>query len=273
MPNKSNKKKLGKYFQILTVKQVRILISVGLIGGLGLIVFFNISYQSQLSRAAGPSTPIKRLSIYDGSLLIDSTAQLRLGNAGRDIQSGGRIYLRPDGSSRGSFIEGSPDSIGQRLELTGGITGQHTLDATWAGTADTDSTLGASTGYFHGGIEDAVGSAIKGEVSDCGALMTCYAGYFSGNKYVGVQAISNTSDVLEPALKASNNNPNGIAGSFEGKVLADTVRAVGNTRGACEWEFFNAEDELICSNNRLLAGIASDTEPDPSVFKLYCCEL
>ncbi|USN53708.1 MAG: hypothetical protein H6760_00875 [Candidatus Nomurabacteria bacterium] len=215
----------------------------------------------------------KRLSIYNGTLLLDGSAQLRLGNAGRDIQASGTLYLRPDGSARGSFFSGVTNDVGQRLSLTGGISGSDTIQASWIGTNGVDETRGAVTGYFHGAPDSAVGAAIFGEVQSCGVGQTCYAGYFAGGQSTGVQTYTatNPNGGATPALQVLNADANGVAASFTGNVQTNRLILDNNTRSACTWESVSGA-ELVCPSGKLLAGVrASNT--DPVISDIYCCEL
>lgn len=185
--------------------------------------------------------PTKRLTIYDGTLLIDGTAQARIGNAGRDIESSGRLYLRPDGSKRGAFVEGSPDAVGQRLEVPGGINGQDTISATWNGEADTSSLLGAVAGHYSGAATNTSGSAVYGQVDDCGAGKTCYAGYFKGSGSIALSA--NNNDATQATIDVENSNASGVAAEFIGDLVTDVWHISGNTRddaGSCSWEDLDA---------------------------------
>lgn len=225
--------------------------------------------------AADPfgGTMQKRLSLYNGTLLLDGTAQLRLGNAGRDIESSGILYLRPDGSARGSFFSGVSNAIGQRLSLTGGISGYDAVRAEWAGGSGVNDERGALTGYFHGAVSSAVGAAIFGEVQSCGAGQTCYAGYFDGGQSTGLYVTSATgpNGVSQPTLQVVNNDANGVAGSFTGSVSAGRVTLDNNQRSACAWEVVSG-NELVCSSDKLVAGVRASTA-DPTITNVYCCEL
>ena len=215
--------------------------------------------------------PTKRLSIYDGTLLIDDgTAQARIGNVGRDIESSGRLYLRPDGSQRGAFVEGSPEAVGQRLAVPGGINGQDTISATWNGEADTSGLLGAVAGHYSGASSNTSGSAVYGQVNDCWVGKTCYAGYFKGNGSVAVSAGNN--DATQSTIDVQNSNVDGVAAEFIGNLMATTWNISGNTRDdaeSCSWEdlvggegewstlgsgFQAGVHELTVYDNQLVAG-------------------
>lgn len=227
-------------------------------------------------QAAAPfgGNSFKRLSLYNETLQIFDAGpvEVQLGNAGRDIYSSGRLYIRPNGSDRGSFFEGAAGQAAQRLELTGGVNGAHTLEANWAGSNGINVTSGAVTAHFDGAVNNSVGNAIYGEVASCGGPgLACYAGYFSGGNHMAVMALSQSAAGF-PSLQVTNSDPAGLAARFEGDLIAGTVETQANARGACAWENVSS-NELICSSDRILAGVRNANLPDPIITDLYCCEL
>lgn len=239
-------------------------------------LIFSSAFPPDPGQAAEPfgGNPQKRLSVYNGTILLDGTASIRLGNVGRDIETSGRLYFRPNGSDRGSFIEGAAGQAGQRLEVAGGVNGQDTISGVWAGTTNVSSALGAITASFHGGLGNSVGSAVLGEISNCGAGQSCYAGYFNGKSSSGLFAQAGQAGQGGTAmLNVTNYHLLGRAASFTGSVAADKLRLNGNTRASCSWLTIGAGAELVCSNGRLLAGVTSTSAPDSTITRLYCCEL
>ncbi|MFH0853747.1 MAG: PQQ-binding-like beta-propeller repeat protein [bacterium] len=154
----------------------------------------------------------QKLTIYDGTIRVTNSDSLEIGKLvddpfeteiNIDWLSSGSIYVRPNTSEAGSFLQGIAATDRQRLHLSGGIDGKPTLEATGLGLNGSPWIGAGIAGRFAGAAFNSGGSGIYGEVISCGLLKNCYAGYFT-NPIAGqaVTAVNNSAD--NPTLIARN---------------------------------------------------------------------
>lgn len=240
--------------------------------------------------SAGPvlSEVTKQTSIYGGTARIsDVSDALELGGPGTwplaqqpdgpYLLSSGSIFIRPDLSSAGSRFEGVTGLGYQRLVLTGGLDGRSTLEIALKPRADIQGEQHGLEAVYDGSLYTSAGSAVYGEVVNCGDGKTCYAGYFSeaaNSEDRSVPLVQAVGAVGGVAVSAWNKG-DGPAAQFDATVtITGDLKADNNVVESCsDWQTVNI-GQTVCGVGQYVAGWKRDSVGGTQrVSSIKCCNL
>jgi len=266
-----------KNFQNLKVRRWGLLVGLA---ALGLIFATAASALSQVTR---------QTSVYGGTARISDLADaMELGGPGTwplaqpldgpYLLSSGSIFLRPNRSAAGSRFEGVTGLGYQRLVLTGGLDGRSALEIALRPRPEIQGEQHGLEVSFDGSLYTSAGSAVYGEVVDCGAGKTCYAGYFSETANSNLRSVPLVQAVgvgagTGSAVSAKNKGL-GLAARFESSVtITGDLKADNNEVGSCEWQAIDPP-QAVCGVGQYLAGWKRDSVAgNQRVTQIQCCNL